>query len=254
VALREGAIFRYSLTMDAMSNNPLNPPTSAVAGDMQNSDASSRTRVRRLPERGSYERDALDAVLDEGLVCHIGFNDAAGPVVIPTLYCRDGDRILIHGSAASRMVRVLREGAPVCVTVTLIDGLVLARSAFHHSVNYRSAVVFGTAKPIRAADETMQALGKLVEHVVPGRWQDVREPSAQELKATAVLAIAIEEFSVKTRTGPPKDDEPDYALPVWAGVLPLMTTHGPAEADPRLPSGTVVPDYVQKYTRKRAKR
>lgn len=237
--------------MSATSNDTSNAITSAPAGHNGNSSESARTRVKRIPERGSYEREALDAVLDEGLVCHIGFNDAAGPVVIPTLYCRDGDRILIHGSSASRMVRVMRDGAHVCMTVTLIDGLVLARSAFHHSVNYRSAVVFGTAAPVDATDEKMHALEKLVEHVVPGRWQDVRIPSAQELKATAVLAIAIEEFSVKTRTGAPKDDEADYALPVWAGVLPLVMTPNAAEADPRLTSGIGVPEYVRKYTRTR---
>jgi nitroimidazol reductase NimA-like FMN-containing flavoprotein (pyridoxamine 5'-phosphate oxidase superfamily) len=186
----------------------------------------SRSRVKRLPKRARYDRETVNSILDEGFVCHVGFLDQGQPVVIPTNYARSGDRLLLHGSPASRMLRALSAGGPVCATVTLIDGLVLARSAFHHSVNYRSAVVFGTASEVTGEAEKTEALRLFMEHVVPGRWVQARRPNARELKATLVVAISMEEVSAKVRTGGPIDDEEDYALPVWAGVVPLKLTKG----------------------------
>ena len=208
-----------------------------------------RTTVRRLPKRGSYDRAVLDAILDEGLVCHVGFAVSGQPYVIPTTYGRVGDRLYLHGSAASRMLKELRGGIPVCVTVTHLDGLVLARSAFHHSMNYRSAVVLGMAEEVVDAEERGAALRAIVDHVVPGRWDTVRSPSEIELRATLVLRLAIDEASAKIRTGPPVDDDADYDLPCWAGVLPLRTTVLPAVADPRLPAGIAVPPHVSGYRR-----
>ncbi len=185
-----------------------------------------RTQVRRLPKRGAYDRDTVYAILDEGFICHMGFDTERGPVVIPTSYGRKDDKLYVHGSAASRMLRTLSEGAPVCVTVTLLDGLVLARSAFHHSINYRSVVVFGQARPITEREPKMEALRVISDQIVTGRWDDVRLPNEQELKATTVLEIPLTEASAKIRTGPPVDDEEDYALSVWAGVLPIRTFRG----------------------------
>jgi nitroimidazol reductase NimA-like FMN-containing flavoprotein (pyridoxamine 5'-phosphate oxidase superfamily) len=210
-----------------------------------------RTRVRRLPKRGTFDRDVVYRILDEGLVCHVGFLAEGKPVVIPTGYGRRDDTLYIHGSAASRMVRTLAQGVDVCVTVTLFDGLVLARSAFHHSVNYRSVVIFGRATAVENHAEKMQALRIFTEHLVPGRWADVRQPTDKELAATTVLALPLNEVSAKVRTGPPVDDEVDYALPVWAGVLPLELTPRSPIADDRLPAQTVVPEYVAKYSRRR---
>src|SRR5438093_11374175 len=183
-----------------------------------------RTRVRRLPARASYDRGAIHAILDEGLVCHVGFASEGQPYVIPTTYGRVDDALYVHGSAASRMLRGLREGIPVCVTVTLLDGLVYARSAFHHSMNYRSVVILGTATEVCEPAERLAALEAIVEHVVPGRWRDVRSPSAQELKATMVLRVPIEEASAKVRSGGPLDDAEDLALSCWAGHVPLRLT------------------------------
>ncbi len=183
-----------------------------------------RTHVRRLPKRGSYDRDVVYAILDEGLVCHVGFVADGKPVVIPTGYGRSGDTLYVHGSAASRMLKTLAGGVDVCITVTLLDGLVLARSAFHHSMNYRSVVIFGQAKVVEDPAEKAQALKIFTEHVAPGRWQDVRPPTEKELRATTVLAVALEEVSGKVRVGQPIDDEEDYSLPVWAGVL-LLRAH-----------------------------
>jgi nitroimidazol reductase NimA-like FMN-containing flavoprotein (pyridoxamine 5'-phosphate oxidase superfamily) len=208
-----------------------------------------RTAVRRLPKRGSYDRDVLNAILDEGLVCHVGFVGGGQPYVIPTTYGRVGDRLYIHGSAASRMLKEMRGGIAVCVTVTLLDGLVLARSAFHHSMNYRSAMVLGTAQEVVAPEERWAALRAIVDHVVPGRWNETREPSENEMRATLVLRLAIDEASAKIRTGPPVDDDADYSLPFWAGVLPIRTTVLPAVADPRLTSGIAVPAHVTGYRR-----
>jgi nitroimidazol reductase NimA-like FMN-containing flavoprotein (pyridoxamine 5'-phosphate oxidase superfamily) len=210
-----------------------------------------RTEVRRLPKRAVYDREAVYRILDEGLVCHIGFVAEGNPVVIPTGYGRKGDTVYLHGSAASRMLRTVGKGVNVCVTVTLFDGLVLARSAFHHSVNYRSVVIFGTATVVEDREGKLEALRVFTEHVAPGRWQEVRPPSDKELQATTVLALPLQEVSAKVRTGPPVDDEEDYALPVWAGVLPLSLTPGLPVADERLPAGTEVPEYVRRYDRKR---
>lgn len=185
-----------------------------------------RTRVRRLPERGAYDRDTVQAILDAGFVCHLGFVVDGQPYVIPTGYARAGDRVYIHGSTASRMVRTLSQGVEVCLTVTHVDGFVLARSAFHHSVNYRSAVVLGRARLVTDPVEKMQALRAFTDHVARGRFDEVRVPSERELKGTAVLALGLEEASAKVRTGPPKDDEEDFALKVWAGVVPIVTSLG----------------------------
>ena len=206
-----------------------------------------RTTLKRLPKRGSFERETVYGILDEGFVCHVGFMVDGQPFVIPTAYGRAGDVLYIHGARASRMQKALAAGADVCVTVTLVDGLVLARSAFHHSINYRSVVVFGRARVVESEEEKNAALEAFTEHVMPGRWADVRWPNAQELAATTVLALPLAEASAKIRTGPPIDDEEDYALPVWAGVLPLGVESGVAEADPRLPSETKLPGYIEEF-------
>ncbi|MGH8887207.1 MAG: pyridoxamine 5'-phosphate oxidase family protein [Egibacteraceae bacterium] len=206
--------------------------------------ATERTRVRRLPARAATDRSALYDVLDSGLICHVGFAHDGHPVVIPTSYGRAGERLYLHGSTGSRMLRALSGGAPVCVTVTLVDGLVLARSVFHHSMNYRSAVVFGVATPLADPQEKLDGLRTIVEHLVPSRWADARLPSPRELAATTVVSLPLDEASVKVRTGPPLDDEDDYALRVWAGVIPLALTAGPPEDDPRLAPGLPPPRYV----------
>ena len=207
-----------------------------------------RTRVRRLPKRGAYELETIHAILDEALICHVGFVVNDSPVVIPTIHWRDGDTLYFHGSAASRMLRSLRGGVEACVTITLLDGLVLARSAFHHSMNYRSVVIFGKAREVTERDEKLRALEALVEHVVRGRGAEVRAPNESELRQTLVLALPISEASAKIRTGGPVDDDEDYALPVWAGVLPLALTPGAPIADERVTSD--VPEYVRNYARK----
>jgi len=206
-----------------------------------------RSQIKRLPQRGSYERQVIEQILDEGLVAHVGFVVNTQPFVIPTAYGRVGDRLYLHGSPASRMLRTLQTGIEVCVTVTLLDGLVLARSAFHHSMNYRSVVVFGTAMLVEAVEQKREALRAFTEHVVPGRWQDLRPPTAQEVQGTLVLALSLEEASAKIRTGPPIDDEADYALPIWAGVLPLSLEPLLPVPAPGLPQQTLVPGYVQGY-------
>lgn len=194
-----------------------------------------RTRVVRHPERGSHERDTIDAILDEALVCHLGWvREDGGPVVIPTLHARVDDVVYIHGSAASRTLRALGRALPVCLTVTLIDGIVLARSIFNHSVNYRSVVVFGEAEAVEDKGEKARALEAFSDRLLPGRWADVRAPTAKELKATAILRLPLDEASAKVRSGPPSDEEADYALPVWAGVIPLELVAGEPEADPKL--------------------
>jgi nitroimidazol reductase NimA-like FMN-containing flavoprotein (pyridoxamine 5'-phosphate oxidase superfamily) len=208
-----------------------------------------RTALKRLPQRGSYDREVVYRILDEGFVCHVGFAVDGQPFVIPTAYGRVGDTLYIHGSAASRSMRGLSGGIPVCVTVTLVDGLVLARSAFHHSINYRSVVILGAATVVAAAEEKMTALRSFTEHVIPGRWDDVREPNEQELKGTTVLALPLLEVSAKIRTGPPKDDEEDMAIPVWAGELPLRITAGSPVDDPQLSAGITPPAYVTSYSR-----
>ena len=209
-----------------------------------------RTQVKRLPKRGKYDRETVYAILDAGFVCHVGFSVDGQPYVIPTNYGRVGDTLYLHGSAASRMLRTLSGGVPVSVTVTLVDGLVLARSAFHHSVNYRSVVILGTARLVEDPAEKMEALRIFTEHVMKGRWDDVRQPNEQEIKATSVLALLIEEASAKIRTGGPVDDEEDYALPVWAGVLPLETVAKEPIADPQRKNDPAVPEYIRKPHRR----
>jgi len=208
-----------------------------------------RTQVKRLPKRGKYDHETVYSILDSGFVCHVGFNADGQPYVIPTNYGRSGDTLYLHGSAASRMLRTLSGGVPVCVTVTHVDGLVLARSAFHHSVNYRSVVILGTARLVEDPAEKMEALRIFTEHVMKGRWDDVRQPTEQELKGTTVLALPLEEVSAKVRTGGPVDDEADYALPVWAGVLPLETVAKAPLPDARLKSDTPIPAYLKNYSR-----
>lgn len=208
-----------------------------------------RTQVKRLPKRGKYDAETVYKILDEGFVCHVGFVADGQPYVIPTNYGRIGDTLYLHGSAASRMLRSLSAGIPVCVTVTLVDGLVLARSAFHHSVNYRSVVILGTATLVDEPTEKMEALRLFTEHIMKGRWDEIRWPNEQELKGTLVLALPLEEVSAKVRVGGPVDDEEDYALPVWAGVLPLAQTKGQPVPDDRLKAGTPVPKYISNYSR-----
>jgi nitroimidazol reductase NimA-like FMN-containing flavoprotein (pyridoxamine 5'-phosphate oxidase superfamily) len=208
-----------------------------------------RTKLKRLPKRGHFDRETVYGVLDEGFICHVGFAPEGQPFVIPTGYARDGDTLYIHGSAASRMLRTLSTGVDVCVTVTIVDGLVLARSAFHHSMNYRSVVIFGRARLIEDPEEKMAALLALSEHIVRGRWADVREPTEQEMKATTVLSLPLVEASAKIRTGPPLDDEEDYGMDVWAGVIPLRLVAGEPINDPRLPENIPVPVYAREYKR-----
>jgi nitroimidazol reductase NimA-like FMN-containing flavoprotein (pyridoxamine 5'-phosphate oxidase superfamily) len=211
--------------------------------------ASGRTTIRRMPQRAIYERATINAILDEGLVCHLGFVVDSQPYVLPAIYARQGERLLIHGAAASRMLRHVRRGLPICATVTLIDGLVLARSAYHHSINYRSVVILGAATEITERPAKLTALRTIMHHVMPGRWDEVRAPSEAELRATMVLTLPANEASAKVRTGPPLDDQEDYRLGVWAGVLPLsLDAHGPI-ADPRLPAGLPVPSYARFYRR-----
>ncbi len=206
-----------------------------------------RTRLRRLPERASYDRDTVHAILDEGFVCHVGFVADRHPQVIPTGYARVGETLYLHGSTGSRLG--LRPGVDVCVTVTLLDGIVLARSAFHHSMNYRSVVVLGRTRPVTDAAEKEAALNALVEHIVPGRSAAVRGPSQRELAATVVLALPLDEVSAKVRTGPAKDEEEDYELPIWAGLLPLDLEASAPEPDPQLAGDLPVPAHVSGWRR-----
>jgi len=208
-----------------------------------------RTTLKRLPKRGHFDRETINSILDEGFICHVGFVVNGQPFVIPTGYARVDDKLYIHGSQASRMLRTLGQGVDVCITITIVDGLVLARSAFHHSINYRSVVVFGNAKLVDDREEKNAALLALSEHFVKGRWGDVRGPNEQELRATTVLSLQLEEASAKIRTGPPLDDEDDYELPVWAGVIPLSMVAGEPIADPRLPSDIPSPTYATEYRR-----
>jgi hypothetical protein len=203
-----------------------------------------RTQLRRLPKRGWFDRETIYKILDEGFVCHVGFSIGGKTFVIPTGYARVGDRLLIHGSSASRMLREMSDGVEVCATVTLIDGLVLARSAFHHSVNYRSVVIFGVASLLSGEEEKIEALRAFTEHIIPGRWQEVRPPSKSELAATLVLSLPIQEASAKVRTGDPVDAEEDYALDVWAGVIPLKLRADAPRNDARLKNGITPPRYV----------
>jgi uncharacterized protein len=213
---------------------------------------SQRSRVRRAPARADYDRATIDAVLDEALVAHLGFTVDGQPYVIPTLHARIGDEVYVHGSAASRMVTMLGAGLPVCLTVTLIDGLVLARSAFHHSMNYRSVVVLGHARFVEGPDERAAALEAFTERLIPGRWSECRPPTRQELKGTRVLALSLDEASAKVRTGGPIDDAEDYDADAWAGVVPLRLTPGAIEPDPQLRAGIEVPPSVEAWIDARA--
>ncbi|HLN98476.1 MAG TPA: pyridoxamine 5'-phosphate oxidase family protein [Pyrinomonadaceae bacterium] len=210
-----------------------------------------RTTLKRLPKRGVYDRELIYQILDEGFICHVGFALDQQPFVIPTGYARVADQLYIHGSQLSRMLRTLSSGIDVCVAVTLIDGLVLARSAFHHSINYRSVVIFGRASLVAEKAAKSAALLAFSEHVIAGRWHDVREPNKQELKATTVLSLPLAEASAKVRTGPPVDDEDDYAMDVWAGVVPLELTAGAPINDPRLPVDIKPPSYALNYSREK---
>jgi nitroimidazol reductase NimA-like FMN-containing flavoprotein (pyridoxamine 5'-phosphate oxidase superfamily) len=208
-----------------------------------------RTKLKRLPKRGHFDRETVYGILDEGFICHVGFAPQGQPFVIPTGYARVDDMLYVHGSQASRMLRTLSGGVDACVTVTIVDGLVLARSAFHHSMNYRSVVIFGRARIVEDREEKMAALVALSEHIVRGRWADVREPNEEEFIKTTVLELPLVEASAKIRTGPPLDDEEDYALPIWAGVIPLSLQAGEPINDPRLPDGIEVPEYALNYRR-----
>ena len=196
-----------------------------------------RTKVRRLSKRAVYDKERVHAILDEGFICHVGFAQAGQPFVIPTLYARSGETLYMHGSGASRMLKTLAEGVEVCVTVTLVDGFVLARSAFHHSMNYRSVTVFGRARRVTGMAERLEALRLITDHIVPQRWDEVRGPNELEMKQTLVLALPLEDVAAKIRVGPPVDDEEDYALPIWAGVVPIHTQLGTP-----LPDGRVLPE------------
>ena len=211
-----------------------------------------RTTLKRLPKRGVYDRRLVYGILDEGFICHVGFAVEGQTFVIPTGYARVDEQLFIHGSQVSRMLRTLSSGIDVCVSVTLVDGLVLARSAFHHSINYRSVVMFGRATLVDDREAKLAALFSFSEQVIPGRWNDVREPTEQELRATTVLALPLVEVSAKVRTGPPIDDDEDYALNVWAGVLPLKIAAGAPISDPRLPETIAPPSYTLKYSREKS--
>jgi nitroimidazol reductase NimA-like FMN-containing flavoprotein (pyridoxamine 5'-phosphate oxidase superfamily) len=218
---------------------------------MSNSNPTTRTRVVREPQRAVYDREAINQILDEAFLCHVGFAVDGQPYVIPTSYGRDKNKdvVYIHGSVASRMLRNLNQGLPVCITVTLLDGLVLARSVFNHSMNYRSVVLLGTATLVDDPTEKLAALRALSEHILPNRWDDSRQPNEKELKATSVLRLPIDEFSAKVRVGPPVDDEEDYAFPTWAGVIPLEITSGQPIRDERCPQE--LPEYLKHYSRKK---
>jgi len=211
---------------------------------------SPRTRVRRLHERGRYDRETIDAVLDAGLVAHLGFVHDEQPFVVPTLHARVGDRVYVHGSAASRTLKELAAGIPACLTVTLLDGIVLARSIFEHSMNYRSVVVLGTATPVIEPDEQATALEAFSEKILPGRWAEARPPTAKELKATSILRLPLDEASAKIRTGGPEDgDTPDAELDVWAGHLPLVVRALAPVPDPTLRPGIPIPPALERYRR-----
>ena len=210
---------------------------------------SERTRVTRLPDRGRYDRDTVNGILDEGLICHLGFVDEEQPFVIPTAYARVGDVLYVHGSASNRALRVLGRGAAVCITVTLTDGLVLARTIFNHSFNYRSMVILGTATEVIDADEKLNSLRLLTDQLLPERWDEAQAPNEQELKATSILRVPIDEASAKVRVGPPGDEGEDLEFRVWAGVIPFELRAGEPVADPRLADDLATPAYASSYTR-----
>ena len=222
-------------------------PTSPSTTMPRHFEQEARNRVRRMPTRGSYSRDEIYPIVDQAMICHVGIVQDGQPFVIPTLHARRGDEILLHGASTSRLMRYVQEGNPVCITVTHTDGIVLARSVFHHSINYRSAVLFGTGYLVTGDEAKNEALKAFTDRIMPGRWDDARLPTAVELKATSVVAVTIESASAKVRVGPPGDDDEDYALPVWAGVVPLAEHAGTPIADPKLTEGIAVPDYITAY-------
>jgi nitroimidazol reductase NimA-like FMN-containing flavoprotein (pyridoxamine 5'-phosphate oxidase superfamily) len=207
-------------------------------------------KLRRYPNRGAYDKETIFSIVDEALICHVGFVADGQPYVIPTIHARLGDEIILHGAVANRMLTHGAEGNPLCVTVTLVDGLVLARSVFHSSMNYRSAVLFGKGRMLERDAEKLRALEALTEHVARGRWNDARKPTRKELDATTVIAMTIESASAKVRTGPPNDDEQDYTLPIWAGVVPLEVAANQPIDDPRLLAQIDAPQYAKHYVRK----
>ena len=208
-----------------------------------------RNRVRRIPQRGRYDQATIYAIIDAALICHVAFAVDGQPFVIPTIHARMGDELILHGAKASRLLKHIQAGHPVSVAITLLDGLVMARSVFHSSMNYRSVVLFGHGRTLESSDEKLAALAALTEHLARGRWQDARQPTPQELEATTVVAIAFDSASAKVRMGPPSDEAEDYALPVWAGVLPLQLTALPPVADPQLAPDIKAPDYLVHYRR-----
>jgi nitroimidazol reductase NimA-like FMN-containing flavoprotein (pyridoxamine 5'-phosphate oxidase superfamily) len=214
---------------------------------MNNTPPSKRAEVKRLPERGAYDRDTVLAILDDGMVCHVGIAIEGQPIVTPMTYARAGDRLLIHGSGGSRLLRALKKGAEICVTVTHVDALVLARSAFHHSMNYRSVMIFGKARLIEGDGDKTAAFREFFEFLIPGRWDDVRATSRKELAQTALFEIPLDEASAKTRTGPPVDEEADYKLDTWAGLIPFTLVPDNPVGDPKLDGDTPLPDYLKNY-------
>lgn len=209
-----------------------------------------QNKVRRLPQRGHYDKDTVYAIVDEALICHVGFVDDDQPYVIPTIHARDEDTLYLHGAPASRLLKQAAAGQPLSIAVTLLDGIVFARSVFHHSMNYRSVVLFGHGRILESDADKLRALRVLTERIARGRWDDARQPTQQELDATTVVAVAIENASAKSRSGPPVDDEEDYALPIWAGVLPLAQQAAAPVDDPKLKASIAVPEYVCEYRRK----
>jgi len=209
-----------------------------------------KNSIKRLPKRGHYDRETIHRILDEALICHVGFADGGQPYVIPINFARVDDTIVLHGAKASRLLKHVEQGQPICVEVTIVDGLVLARSVFHHSVNYRSVVLFGRGRLLTDEQEKLAALEAVTEHLIPGRWKEARLPNQKELNATSVVAIQIDEASAKVRVGPPLDEEEDYTLPVWAGVLPLQETPLPPVRDELQTEEVMLPEYIERYSRK----
>ena len=208
-------------------------------------------RVKRVPDRGHYDKETIYPIIDEAYICHVGFVVEERPFVIPTIHARQGDTLLLHGATTSRMLKTIQQGNPICITITLLDGLVMARSVFHHSMNYRSAVLFGQGHIIDDPEAKMEALYTFTEKLIPGRWDDARQPNATETKATSIIAGPIDSASAKIRIGPPGDDDEDYALPVWAGVVPITQQFGTPWDDPRLTPGIPMPDYLTRYVQSR---
>ena len=207
-----------------------------------------RTKIARKPDRGRYDRETVHAIIDEALYCHVGIVVNERPVVIPTAHWRQGDKLYMHGSRVSRLMNVMAAGADVCVTVTLLDGLVLARSGFHHSMNYRSVVIFGAAVPIEGREAKLSAMRAFMERIAPGRWDELRPPTEKEIAATSIVALKLDEASAKLRAAPPSDDDADYAHPVWAGVVPVTEVLGEPVPDPRLAPGIALPAYLGRLT------